>query len=141
MMHMHRRPRPAPSTVDASDEDWRHRAACRSEDPELFFPVGNTRQALLQIAKAKAICAGCPVASQCLDWALKSGQDAGMWGGMSEDERRVLERKALRRRDAVHRRARFAAMSENEKAQYRAQRAAAARRQRAARSARNKGAA
>src|ERR1700761_6304458 len=77
--------------------DWRHRAACRDEDPELFFPVGNSGPALLQISEAKAVCRRCPVASSCLTWALDSGQDAGVWGGMSEDERRALKRRTRAR--------------------------------------------
>ena len=72
--------------------DWRHRAICRDEDPELFFPVGTSGPALLQIAEAKAVCRRCPVMSDCLSWALHSGQDAGVWGGMSEDERRAVKR-------------------------------------------------
>lgn len=76
--------------------DWRHDAVCRDEDPELFFPVGNSGPAVLQIAEAKAVCRRCPVASQCLAWALESGQDAGVWGGMSEDERRALKRRRAR---------------------------------------------
>ena len=78
--------------------DWRHRAVCRDEDPEKFFPVGNSGPALLQIAEAKAVCRRCPVASECLAWALESGQDAGVWGGMSEDERRALKRRNARTR-------------------------------------------
>ncbi|MBP2322896.1 WhiB family redox-sensing transcriptional regulator [Kibdelosporangium banguiense] len=78
--------------------DWRHRAACRDEDPELFFPVGNSGPALLQIAEAKGVCHRCPVTSSCLSWALESGQDAGVWGGMSEDERRALKRRNARTR-------------------------------------------
>ena len=46
--------------------DWRHEAVCRDEDPELFFPVGNSGPALTQIAKAKIVCNRCPVTSQCL---------------------------------------------------------------------------
>lgn len=76
--------------------DWRHRAACRDEDPELFFPVGNSGPALLQIAEAKAVCRRCPVNVECLEWALASGEDAGVWGGMSEDERRALKRQRTR---------------------------------------------
>lgn len=73
--------------------DWRDRAACRDEDPELFFPVGTTGPALAQEAQAKAVCHRCTVASDCLSWALSTGQDAGVWGGMSEDERRALKRR------------------------------------------------
>lgn len=73
--------------------DWRHRAACREQDPELFFPVGNSGPALVQIAEAKAVCRRCPVADECLSWALTSGQDYGVWGARSEDERRALSRR------------------------------------------------
>jgi WhiB family redox-sensing transcriptional regulator len=78
--------------------DWRHRAICRDEDPELFFPIGNSGPALLQIAEAKAVCQRCPVTSECLGWAIETGQDAGVWGGMSEDERRALKRRRARAR-------------------------------------------
>lgn len=74
--------------------DWRHRAACREEDPELFFPIGNTGPALLQIEDAKAICRRCIVLGECLTWAIETGQDAGVWGGTSEDERRALKRRS-----------------------------------------------
>lgn len=70
--------------------DWRHDAACRDEDAELFFPVGTSGPALLQIAEAKAVCARCAVIDPCLLWALASGEDVGVWGGMDEIERRRL---------------------------------------------------
>jgi WhiB family transcriptional regulator, redox-sensing transcriptional regulator len=73
--------------------DWRHHAACRDVDPELFFPIGNTGPAVLQIDEAKQVCTRCKVMSSCLQWALESGQDAGVWGGLSEDERRLLKRR------------------------------------------------
>ena len=78
--------------------DWRHRSACRDEDPELFFPVGNTGPALQQIEEAKKVCNRCLVINECLKWALESGQEAGVWGGLSEDERRALKRRAARNR-------------------------------------------
>ncbi|RCG18328.1 WhiB family transcriptional regulator [Sphaerisporangium album] len=78
--------------------DWRHRAACRDVDPELFFPIGNTGPALMQIEEAKQICRACPVVESCLKWAIESGQDAGVWGGLSEDERRALKRRTARAR-------------------------------------------
>ena len=73
--------------------DWRHKAECRNEDPELFFPIGTSGPALLQIAEAKAVCHRCPVSAECLRWALDSGQDYGVWGGLTEDERRALKRR------------------------------------------------
>ncbi|MCX4690730.1 WhiB family transcriptional regulator [Kitasatospora purpeofusca] len=78
--------------------DWRHRAACRDEDPELFFPLGTTGPAVLQIMEAKTVCHRCPAQEQCLTWALETGQDAGVWGGMSETERRAMKRRAARNR-------------------------------------------
>lgn len=78
--------------------DWRHSAVCKDEDPELFFPIGNTGPAALQIEEAKAVCRVCPVREQCLAWALETGQDAGVWGGASEDERRRMKRRATRNR-------------------------------------------
>ncbi len=80
--------RPAPS----GSPDWRDYAACRDTDPELFFPIGNAGPALLQLDRAKQVCAGCPVCTSCLEWALASGQEAGVWGGTSEGERRALRR-------------------------------------------------
>ena len=80
--------------------DWRHQALCLDEDPELFFPIGNTGPALLQIEEAKAVCRRCPAVDTCLKWALENGQDAGVWGGLSEDERRALKRRTARARRA-----------------------------------------
>src|SRR4051794_41751140 len=78
--------------------DWRDRAACLEEDPELFFPIGNTGPALLQIEEAKQVCRRCDVRDACLQWALEAGQDHGVWGGLSEDERRGAKRPAARPR-------------------------------------------
>lgn len=76
---------------------WRQKAACLDEDPELFFPIGTTGRALDQIEEAKAVCQHCPVIQECLKWALDTNQDAGVWGGMSEEQRRTLRRKRGRR--------------------------------------------
>ncbi|MCA1712649.1 MAG: WhiB family transcriptional regulator [Actinobacteria bacterium] len=75
--------------------DWRHRALCRDEDPELFFPIGTAGPAATQVDEAKQVCRRCTVAEPCLEWAIETGQDAGVWGGTSEDERRVLARRSL----------------------------------------------
>jgi WhiB family redox-sensing transcriptional regulator len=80
--------------------DWRDSSACLTVDPELFFPVGNTGPAVDQIEKAKAVCARCTVTEQCLQYALETSQDSGVWGGLSEDERRALKRRAARARRA-----------------------------------------
>lgn len=80
--------------------DWRQRAACIDEDPELFFPVGTTGPALDQLERAKAVCRRCQVIDECLEWALSTSQDAGVWGGMSEEERRSLRRTRARGRAA-----------------------------------------
>lgn len=71
---------------------WRNDAACRSHDPELFFPIGVTGPAQTQLEEAKAVCAGCPVRCLCLEWAVLAGIGHGVWGGLSEDERRTLTR-------------------------------------------------
>ncbi|AZN29840.1 WhiB family transcriptional regulator [Flaviflexus salsibiostraticola] len=80
--------------------DWRHRAACLTEDPELFFPIGNSGPAIAQVEQAKAVCLRCEVRDTCLKWALETGQDAGVWGAMSEEERRSLKRRNARARRA-----------------------------------------
>jgi WhiB family redox-sensing transcriptional regulator len=73
--------------------DWRQRAACRDEDPDLFFPAGTFGAAgRLQVSQAKAVCRRCPVADGCLTRALESGEGFGVWGGLDELERRELFR-------------------------------------------------
>ena len=66
------------------------------EDSELFFPVGTSGPALAQIQAAKQVCGRCEVVDSCLKWALESGQEAGVWGGLSEEERRALKRRTSR---------------------------------------------
>ena len=92
-------PTRAPShllTPELPGQDWRHRAACHDLDPELFFPVGISEPALRQIKLAKTVCARCPVRVECLRWALDSGQEFGVWGGLSEAERRSVRRRTAR---------------------------------------------
>jgi WhiB family transcriptional regulator, redox-sensing transcriptional regulator len=71
---------------------WRESAACRGDDPEIFFPIGKTGPALAQVQRAKAVCAHCPVRPRCLAFALDTHQEYGIWGGYDEDERRILRR-------------------------------------------------
>jgi WhiB family transcriptional regulator, redox-sensing transcriptional regulator len=77
--------------VEDADEDqeWQDRALCAETDPEAFFPEkgGSTRE-------AKRICSGCEVRAQCLEYALAHDERFGIWGGLSERERRRLKRAA-----------------------------------------------
>jgi WhiB family redox-sensing transcriptional regulator len=82
-------------TAAAAPWDWRDAAACLGEDPETFFPIGNrSRDALLDATAAKTVCAGCPVAVEC----LQDAGEYGVWGGLTEDERRSLKRRGERAR-------------------------------------------
>ena len=74
------------------DTGWRVHASCRSCSPDLFFPAGTTGAARHEIVAAKVVCETCPVQSQCLRFALKTGQAYGIWGGTTEDERVMLRR-------------------------------------------------
>jgi WhiB family redox-sensing transcriptional regulator len=74
--------------ADVDAADWRDQALCRDADPDLFFPVGTSGASLLQVDQAKQLCRTCPVCGPCLRWALDNG-DAGVWGGTTEDERRL----------------------------------------------------
>ncbi|GGM01369.1 hypothetical protein GCM10011594_21780 [Nakamurella endophytica] len=71
------------------DVDWHDRALCAQTDPEAFFPEkgGSTRE-------AKKICTGCEVRAECLSYALANDERFGIWGGLSERERRRLKRQA-----------------------------------------------
>ena len=73
-------------------EHWRPRATCKEYDATLFFPVGVTGDAELQIKSAKVVCGRCPVSMQCLEFALRTNQEYGIWGGKDEEERRVIRR-------------------------------------------------
>ncbi|MFI9645467.1 WhiB family transcriptional regulator [Streptomyces sp. NPDC052040] len=77
--------------------EWLRYAACEGEDPDLFFPVGSAGPALEETAAAKRVCHRCPVIGECLEWALRSGQTAGVWGGTGERERAALLRRTTER--------------------------------------------
>jgi WhiB family redox-sensing transcriptional regulator len=76
--------------------NWRDRAACLEENPDLFFPIGNADPAIHQIEQARAVCRRCEVVQACLSWAIDSRQDAGVWGGLSEGQRHALKRRDAR---------------------------------------------
>ncbi|WP_405149903.1 WhiB family transcriptional regulator [Sphaerisporangium sp. NBC_01403] len=68
---------------------WLRRAACRGEDPELFFPISAKGPGHMQHERAKAVCRRCPVRTPCLDYAVTSREEHGIWGGTDPDERRA----------------------------------------------------
>lgn len=77
--------------------DWRELALCRKEDPEDFFPVGATPSAKAVERHAKTICFRCPSLDPCGRWAIDNREPVGVWGGMSEAERRaILRRRGVR---------------------------------------------
>lgn len=78
--------------LGAADYTWRRRALCRDTDPELFFPIGTTGTALVQIERARQICGECSARVECLEFALSTNQDSGIWGGLTEEERRAIRR-------------------------------------------------
>lgn len=78
--------------------DWRELSACRDTDPELFFPLGTTGPAVDLIHRALVICAACNVREECLQYALETNQEAGIWGGYPEDDRRRLRKRWLAER-------------------------------------------
>jgi len=82
----HRRPGARVVAPHASP-GWMSRGACRDEDPELFFPITAVGPALAQVSSAKAIGGRCPVQANCLSYALVTGQDDGIWGGTTREER------------------------------------------------------
>jgi WhiB family redox-sensing transcriptional regulator len=75
--------------ADAEEQNWHENALCAETDPEAFFPEkgGSTRE-------AKKICTGCDVRAECLEFALANDERFGIWGGLSERERRRLRRRA-----------------------------------------------
>ena len=79
-------------SIEWDVDDWRDQAACRDTDPDLFFPIGTTGPAIEQIESAKAVCLACDAQSSCLDFALATNQESGIWGGTSEEERRKLRK-------------------------------------------------
>jgi len=88
-------------TFDYDVDDWRARASCRDVDPDLFFPVGTTGVALQQIDAAKQVCRTCDAQPACLEFALATNQESGVWGGTSEEERRRLRKQWLQRQRRI----------------------------------------
>ena len=75
---------------DEAELTWQERALCAQTDPEAFFPEkgGSTRE-------AKKVCVSCEVRAECLEYALEHDERFGIWGGLSERERRKLKRRVV----------------------------------------------
>ena len=86
---------------DWDADDWREFSACNAADPEVFFPIGTTGTVLEQIETAKRICEVCAVTEECLEFALATNQESGIWGGTIEEERRKLRKTWLGRQRAA----------------------------------------
>jgi WhiB family redox-sensing transcriptional regulator len=84
------------TTQAAPRSGWQTRGACRTADPDLFHPIGGSKEARAQAAEAKQYCRRCPVRDICLSWALETRQDDGVLGGLTEEERRAIHRRRPR---------------------------------------------
>lgn len=78
-----------PAPGDGTPRRWQDQALCAEVDTDLFFPEDGG-----SVKAPKRVCRGCPVRAECLEYALGTGQRHGVWGGLSEHERRVLRRQA-----------------------------------------------
>lgn len=81
-------------TLQLLQQDWARLAACVGADPEPFHPDKHTRRAAIRAAKA--VCASCPVAAECLADALDRDEEFGIWGGLEAHERKSLQRRTRR---------------------------------------------
>jgi WhiB family redox-sensing transcriptional regulator len=80
-----------PPGYDEGPTDWLEHRGCKGVDTAVFYPGRGDHQA---VATAKTICAGCPVRQDCLDYAIRTSQRIGIWGGLSEYERRDIRSRA-----------------------------------------------
>lgn len=79
-------------SIEWNAEEWRKVAACRDTELDLFFPIGTTGPAIEHIKAAKSVCTECEVKGPCLEFALVTNQESGVWGGTAEEERRQLRK-------------------------------------------------
>ncbi len=77
--------------ADITQGDWRSAGACATADPDLFFPISTYAAGVREAERALRVCAGCPVRRQCLEFAMRTGEREGIWGGTTPEERiRIL---------------------------------------------------
>jgi WhiB family redox-sensing transcriptional regulator len=80
--------------ADITHGDWRSAGACATADPDLFFPISTYAAGARQAERALRVCAGCPVRRPCLEFAMRTGEKEGVWGGTTPEERIRLRRRA-----------------------------------------------
>ena len=85
--------------------DWRAAGACVTADPDLFFPVSGRGASAAQAERARRVCAGCQVRSQCLAFAMQTKSAEGIWGGTTPEERSRIRRNETARQRAARARA------------------------------------
>lgn len=91
--------RTAPYVLPEPDGNWVQRGICRYEDdPDLWFPIGESGPSLLQIEEAKAVCRRCPAMRECGEWAVDNAVPHGVWGGLSETDRKLVRARRAKAR-------------------------------------------
>ena len=75
------------ASSDFTDQPWAGDARCAKRDPKMFYPERGGRDS---VAHAKEVCACCPVIKDCLEWAIVTNEPFGIWGGLTEKERRLM---------------------------------------------------
>jgi WhiB family redox-sensing transcriptional regulator len=76
------------------NSEWWREGACLSVEPDMFFPISINGAARGDTRRAKLVCASCQVRRECLDYAMRTRQQHGIWGGTTEEERRLLHSRA-----------------------------------------------
>jgi WhiB family redox-sensing transcriptional regulator len=76
--------------IDLRVNNWKLQGSCNSYPYELMWPVGTTGPAEAQTSQAKAVCAACPIETKCLQYAVENHEAYGIWGGLTEEERRQI---------------------------------------------------
>jgi WhiB family redox-sensing transcriptional regulator len=82
--------------VGTRSVEWQESAACATAEPDLFFPISAAGRSQAETSRARAVCHRCAVREDCLDYAMATGQQYGIWGGLTEDERQRLQTTAAR---------------------------------------------
>jgi WhiB family redox-sensing transcriptional regulator len=82
--------------AETDPANWMAEGACRTRDPELFFPISASDATSEQVEKARSVCHRCDVEARCLRYALQNGVKHGIWGGQTEQERVATLRRARR---------------------------------------------